>query len=141
MTSPKPNNNLRDQLVKQRRDLIDQVKVLRANRDELRGVSGTGKAWAEQSEKINAISAKIDGLNKTLGIPNGHPAQHAPIVKAQVLTTKPEPDHKTVGDRNTDDASARLMSGGLRRGEMDVLGAPTEPSKSVFDPNTGKVKS
>uniref|UniRef100_A0AAU8KXN3 Uncharacterized protein n=1 Tax=Pantoea phage Survivor TaxID=3232176 RepID=A0AAU8KXN3_9CAUD len=63
-------NPMKDAFVKARKDLIEEVKALRADREKLRGVSGTQVEWRELTAKIAEKQAQINGINDSLGIKN-----------------------------------------------------------------------
>lgn len=68
--TPAPRMNvLKDQLKDQRFGLINKVKVLREQRQALKGVKGSGQQWAELCAQIDELQAKIDLLSKSLGLP------------------------------------------------------------------------
>ena len=63
-------NPMKDAFVKARKDLIEDVKALRADREKLRGVSGTAVEWRELTDKIAEKQAQINKINESLGIKN-----------------------------------------------------------------------
>lgn len=101
-------NPIREAFVNNRKQLIEEVKVLRADREKLRGVSGTQVEWRELTAKIAEKQATINTINEGLGIknktfpplnkPGAAPAEsHQPAKKNPVkrrITGKRKPAHK-----------------------------------------------
>ena len=63
-------NPIREAFIANRKQLIEEVKVLRADREKLRGVSGTQVEWRELTAAIAEKQAKINTINEGLGIKN-----------------------------------------------------------------------
>lgn len=63
-------NPFKEAFIAERKKLIEDAKVLRADREKLRGVSGTQQAWRDLTSQIAALQTRINSLNDSLGIKN-----------------------------------------------------------------------
>lgn len=63
-------NPIREAFIANRKQLIEEVKVLRTEREKYRGVSGTQVEWRELTAAIAEKQAKINTINEGLGIKN-----------------------------------------------------------------------
>lgn len=64
------SNPIREAFINNRKLLIEEVKVLRTEREKFRGVSGTQVEWRELTAKIAEKQAAINTINEGLGIKN-----------------------------------------------------------------------
>ncbi|QBZ70701.1 hypothetical protein pETSU_120 [Edwardsiella phage pEt-SU] len=97
-------NPIREAFIDNRKQLIEEVKVLRANREKLRGVSGTQVEWRELTAKIAEKQATINTINEGLGIKNKtfpplNKPGAAPAESHQVPAKKPSGKRRFTGKR------------------------------------------
>lgn len=89
-------NPMREAFISRRKLLIEEVKVLRAEREKYRGVSGTQVEWRELTEKIAAKQTAINSINEGLGIKNKTfpPLDKPGAAPAEAHRPQPKKDQK-----------------------------------------------
>lgn len=87
-----PRNPIREQFYQHRKSLIGRIGRLRAEREALKGVKGSGDAWAKLCAQIDEVQAQIDQLTKSLGLEKKGQSETNVIAKpASPLNPFPHP--------------------------------------------------